>query len=378
MWLFSAAIVFFWRLCTGGISALKREVLGFVADLTGPVRALLAAYHQTWQQAYEDFGLALSVFTNALVAYGPFSQLMKTILYAPIVKAYQLNQEMSKMDFGASWQFFGFVLMATLLLCHILNLATSFCFHRYFAHRSWKSTRFCSFVFSLLGTIGLQRGALFWASIHRLHHKECETKSDPHSPSQHGLFYAHCGWIIDREYFAWRAELARDWLREAPELVLVEVFGQAFGLFAVDTTLNYFATTAYAKRVIAFAIPLGRALSFHAAFFTNSLCHDWHVQSPSRAQELTRTAMEIRGYDTSTERWSSDCWVPCAGKDKFAVALLNAGEGCHGNHHMYPRLAKHGPHWLVDSTYCAVVAMESLGLIWDVQRPDVISKRKTT
>jgi stearoyl-CoA desaturase (delta-9 desaturase) len=46
---------------------------------------------------------------------------------------------------------------------------------------------------------------------------------------------------------------------------------------------------------------------------------------------------------------------------------LAFGEGWHNNHHAFQRMAKHGHRWWeIDVTYWAIVAMEKLGLAWNV------------
>src|SRR6476620_7134205 len=44
-------------------------------------------------------------------------------------------------------------------------------YHRYFSHKSYKTSRFFQFVFALSGNSAVQRGPLWWAAHHRLHHK---------------------------------------------------------------------------------------------------------------------------------------------------------------------------------------------------------------
>ena len=49
-------------------------------------------------------------------------------------------------------------------------------FHRYFSHRSYKTSRYFQFILAVLGTAAAQRGPLWWASHHRQHHKESDKK----------------------------------------------------------------------------------------------------------------------------------------------------------------------------------------------------------
>ncbi|MBW3552683.1 MAG: acyl-CoA desaturase, partial [Gemmatimonadetes bacterium] len=44
-------------------------------------------------------------------------------------------------------------------------------YHRYFSHRSFKTSRAGQFVLAFLAQTSLQRGVIWWAAIHRHHHK---------------------------------------------------------------------------------------------------------------------------------------------------------------------------------------------------------------
>src|SRR5512143_885326 len=45
--------------------------------------------------------------------------------------------------------------------------ATTAGFHRYFSHRSYKTSRTFQFILALLGTLAVQKGVLWWAANHR-------------------------------------------------------------------------------------------------------------------------------------------------------------------------------------------------------------------
>ena len=79
---------------------------------------------------------------------------------------------------------------------------------------------------------------------------------------------------------------------------------------------------------------------FHVTWFVNSATHIWGY----------------RNYETTDD--STNLWW---------VGLLAFGEGWHNNHHAYQRMARHGHRWWeIDVTYWAILAMEKLGLAWDV------------
>jgi fatty-acid desaturase len=65
-------------------------------------------------------------------------------------------------------------------------------YHRYFSHRTYKTSRLTQFIFALLGASATQRGPLWWAANHREHHRNSDTSDDPHSPVQYGFFPLSC------------------------------------------------------------------------------------------------------------------------------------------------------------------------------------------
>ena len=55
-------------------------------------------------------------------------------------------------------------------------------YHRYFSHRSYKTSRIGQFVLGWVAQSSAQRGVVWWAAKHRHHHKHSDTELDVHSP----------------------------------------------------------------------------------------------------------------------------------------------------------------------------------------------------
>jgi hypothetical protein len=110
---------------------------------------------------------------------------------------------------GAPWTG---VTAEALVLCGALYILRIFAigagYHRYFAHRTYKTSRAVQFLLALLTQTSAQRGVLWWAAKHRRHHNHSDTEHDVHSPRQHGFIYAHLGWIFT--HAARRDRLRRD------------------------------------------------------------------------------------------------------------------------------------------------------------------------
>src|SRR5690606_22346993 len=70
----------------------------------------------------------------------------------------------------------------------------------------------------------------------------------------------------------------------------------------------------------------------------------------------------IWGYRNYTTREDS--------RNNWVVALVSNGEGWHNNHHADQRSAAHGHRWWeLDVTYATIVALQLVGLAWDVVQP---------
>jgi stearoyl-CoA desaturase (Delta-9 desaturase) len=90
-------------------------------------------------------------------------------------------------------------------------------YHRYFAHRSFKTSRLFQFCLGLLSQTSAQCGVLWWAEKHRQHHRYSDTDQDMHSPHRHGVLYAHVGWIFVPQHAETDYRVVRD-LYRFPEL----------------------------------------------------------------------------------------------------------------------------------------------------------------
>ena len=63
-------------------------------------------------------------------------------------------------------------------------------YHRYFAHRAYKTGRVRQFIFAVCGAMAMQGGPLWWLSNHRRHHLYADTEDDVHSPLA-GIWWSH-------------------------------------------------------------------------------------------------------------------------------------------------------------------------------------------
>ena len=112
-------------------------------------------------------------------------------------------------------------LVIMLVVTRIAGLAVTIGLHRYFAHRSFKTSRGLQFVMAVLGCSALQRGTLWWVSHHRVHHRHSDTDEDVHSPLTRSFWHGHFGWLFETVYEKADPAVVRD-LMKYPELVWLE------------------------------------------------------------------------------------------------------------------------------------------------------------
>jgi fatty-acid desaturase len=73
-------------------------------------------------------------------------------------------------------------------------------YHRYFSHRSYKTSRAFQFFIAFMAMTSTQKGVLWWAAHHRHHHRFSDQEDDLHSPTLFGFLWSHIGWIVSDKY----------------------------------------------------------------------------------------------------------------------------------------------------------------------------------
>jgi stearoyl-CoA desaturase (Delta-9 desaturase) len=231
---------------------------------------------------------------------------------------------------GAAWQ--DFLLLAVLL--PIRGLVTTVGYHRYFSHRSFKTSRVVQFAIGCLCCANLQRGPLWWAAIHRRHHRHADEPGDTHSPVLGGFFWAYCGWMfVTVEEPDWQT--VKD-LTRFPELVWLERF---WLLPALLLAIACWFVGGWPALCIGFCLSAVAAL--HGASAVNTFGH----------------LIGSRRYSTRDQS-----------RNSLLLALITFGDGWHNNHHHYPHTAQAGffPGEF-DSSYQLIRLLARCGIIWSVR-----------
>jgi stearoyl-CoA desaturase (Delta-9 desaturase) len=233
---------------------------------------------------------------------------------------------------GISWKLVGLAV----LFYYLRMAATTIGYHRYFSHRTFKTSRVFQFLLAFAAETSAQKGALWWAAHHRDHHRYSDMEGDIHSPKK-GFWWSHVLWILCRRYGATDESKIKDFakypeLRWLNKYHLVPPVLLAVALFLAGGTpallWGFFVST---------------VLLWHGTFLVNSLNHVWGTR---------------RYATTDTSR------------NNAFIALFTMGEGWHNNHHHFMSSANQGFFWWeLDASYYLIKAFEALGLVWDVRTP---------
>lgn len=167
-----------------------------------------------------------------------------------------------------------------------------------------------------------QKGVLWWAAHHRVHHRHSDTELDPHSRKVHGFWESRVGWIVGDLHERTDLDLVKD-LAKYPELVwldkyhwlpalLLGVEVTVLGQWVNGGNLNWLSA-GWSTLLIGFF--LSTVMLYHATF-----------------------------------------------------AIPSLGEGWHNHHHYYQSSTRHGFFWWeVDITYYVIRLLGMVGLEWEIR-----------
>ena len=209
-------------------------------------------------------------------------------------------------------------------------------YHRYFSHRSYKLGRGMQLVMAFGGGMAAQKGALWWASHHRNHHRYSDTELDLHSP-QKGFWWSHVGWILCDKNNAWDEDGIRDFAK-FPELRFLTKHD-----WIPPWTAGVAAYLIGGWSGLVFGFLGSTVLLWHSTFFINSLAH----------------VMGRRRYATTD-----------TSRNSALLAVLTMGEGWHNNHHYYQASCRQGFYWWEwDPSYYVLKGLSFVGLAKDIKEP---------
>ncbi|HEX7135274.1 MAG TPA: acyl-CoA desaturase, partial [Iamia sp.] len=209
-------------------------------------------------------------------------------------------------------------------------------YHRYFAHRSYRMGRVAQFVMAVGGATAAQKGALWWASHHRDHHRFSDTERDVHSPLK-GFWWSHVGWILSDKHKGWDPDAIKDF-NKYPELRFITKHD-----WIAPWTLGVvsYLVAGWPGLIVGFF--WSTVLLWHGTFTVNSLAH----------------VMGRRRYATTD-----------TSRNSALIAAWTGGEGWHNNHHYYQASARNGFFWWeYDPTYYGLKVLSWFRIVRDLKVP---------
>ena len=217
-------------------------------------------------------------------------------------------------------------------------------YHRYFSHRTFRTSRAVQFIFALIGASCVQRGPLWWAAHHRHHHRHADTELDPHSPNVYGFIWSHVGWFLTPRNFQTDISRVPD-LAKFPELRVLDRYDTlvpvllAVSMYFLGVLLHHVAPQLGTSggQMLIWAFFVSTVVLFHATVTINSLAHRFGS----------------RRFETKD-----------SSRNNLWLALITFGEGWHNNHHYFPGSSRQGFHWWeIDITWYGLKLMSALGLV---------------
>jgi stearoyl-CoA desaturase (delta-9 desaturase) len=224
---------------------------------------------------------------------------------------------------------------------HMMGITIGY--HRLLSHRSFRCKKFIEYFWILGGYLAFQGSPIWWATMHRAHHRYTDSSLDPHSPRLRGWKYAYYGWIKEPGYpkhidpITQSKDLAKDplylWLEQGGDWRKAHKLCFRLSIVFRMTLLICFGWS------VAVASLCAGLVAQHIPLLLNVICH---IQK-----------LGYRNYPTSDG--SVNVWW---------VALLTAGEGWHNNHHAFPGSARTGfRRFEIDLSWLMIRFMKLFGMI---------------
>lgn len=254
---------------------------------------------------------------------------------------------------GASLTFYTGVSLTAIIFFILFSYAKGFGttagFHRYFTHKSFKTSRFFQFVLAFLGSSALQGSVLSWTAVHKYHHKVSDSKEDFISPVQKGLFWTQFAcWsffphsldgkkINDFDSYPEILWLDRNWM--LPGLLQIPVLY----LLGYYLEIYFPSLNTSGLQLVVWGFFISTVYNYHLIGLVNGWCHLWGSKP----------------YDTKDNS-----------RNNFIIAILTMGEGWHNNHHRFPYSERQGIEWWqIDISHAILVFLSWFHIVYDLKEP---------
>jgi fatty-acid desaturase len=195
--------------------------------------------------------------------------------------------------YGSSWM----LLLSMIGLILINKIGGEIGLHRYFCHRSFKTTKIGHYVILILACLNCFGPPMAWVGVHRKHHAFADTDQDPHGNQPKWRI-----WTTFWKPFVIEQKYIKDFLRDKEQMFIYKwyfplVCAVWYCLFLINWQLPIYL------------ISIPSVISFHLAGLVNTMCHN-HGDKDHNTQD-----------NSFNNRW---------------VNYITLGSGLHNNHHANP------------------------------------------
>jgi stearoyl-CoA desaturase (delta-9 desaturase) len=221
-------------------------------------------------------------------------------------------------------------------------------YHQYFSHKSFKTSRLFQFILALIATSSGQRGVLWWAQKHRLHHKLSDTENDLHTPKYNSFWYSHIAWLWNKNNLDTELDKVKD-LAKYPELLLLNKYHFVppilfiVLLFIIGEYTNIISDNIDGIQAVVWGFFVSTVLIFHFTLSINSVVHTRYGGN--------------RRFETNDNS-----------KNNIILAIPTMGASWHNNHHRIASTAKAGFYWWeIDLTFYILKLLSIFNIVWELK-----------
>lgn len=240
------------------------------------------------------------------------------------------------------------MIVASIILLYLTGLSITAGYHRFYAHRSYRTKPVVETILLFFASMAGQGSALRWSFDHRLHHAHVDTDEDPYSIKK-GFWYAHFLWLLEKPPQI-DPKVVPDLMKnplvqfQHRHIEWAMVVTNALAIFFVGWLLNdYIGAFFLACWTRLFAL-------HHFTWFINSLAHTWGDKPFCQEQSAV---------------------------NNYIIALLTFGEGYHNYHHTFANDYRNGIRWYhFDPTKWLIWLLNKCGLTSGLKRMDPYTIKK--
>jgi stearoyl-CoA desaturase (Delta-9 desaturase) len=237
------------------------------------------------------------------------------------------------------WQ----TLVLAIITYFIAGLGITVGYHRLFAHRAYEVGPVTRFFILMAGTSAFEGSCLWWSRDHRAHHRYVDTDKDPYN-AQRGFFYAHMGWVLQKQD---RTKIGKADTVDLDADPLLKWQDRFFLPLATLTGI-----------LIPTCIAGFGWGDWRGGFFFGSVARSVFVMQSTFC--VNSVAHWFGDHTFTDEHTPRDSWF---------VSLLTLGEGYHNFHHEFPYDYRNGvKNYAYDPSKWTIWVLGKLGLAYNLKR----------